>query len=197
MDFFKEYLNDMAEKMMLVSSVDLTVAAQMMTVAKQKGKKVILVGNGGSASIASHVTVDLTKNAGIRAVNFNESCMLTAFANDCGYEEWVDKAIGYYADPGDVIVLISSSGTSENIIKGARKAREMGLKIITLTGFDPQNPLKQMGDINFYVESWGYNIVEIAHSAWLVAVVDKIIGKTEYTSTENVEKYHEPAAVLA
>ncbi len=96
---------------------------------------IILAGNGGSAAMASHVAVDLTKTAGIRAVNFNEADLLTCLANDFGYENWIARALDYYADPGDVVVLISSSGESTNILEGAKKARELGLTLLTFLFF--------------------------------------------------------------
>ena len=83
----------------------------MVWAAHQSGKKIILVGNGGSAAMASHVAVDFTKAARIRAVNFNESDLLTCLSNDYGYERWVEMALEFYADPGDLVILISSSGT--------------------------------------------------------------------------------------
>lgn len=177
MDFFKDYLNDMTEKIKNVPYEHLNEVIYMLNQAKKKGNKVYLVGNGGSASIAGHFTVDLTKNANIRAVNFNESATLTAFANDFGYEKWVEKAIGYYADPGDVVILISSSGKSMNIINGAKRAKAMDLNVITFSGFKTDNPLKQMGDINLYVDSMSYNIVEMTHSVWLAAIVDRIVDE--------------------
>lgn len=163
---------------------------QLIVNTKANSRKVMIVGNGGSASIASHLTVDFTKNAGIKTVNFNDSCVITAFANDCGYENWAKMAVDYYGSSGDTLILISSSGSSKNILRAAEKAREKGISIITLTGFDPQNPLRKLGDVNLYVPSWSYNIVEITHSAWLVAVVDIIIGRSIYTSTENVDQIH-------
>ncbi len=78
--------------------------------------KVIVLGNGGSASIASHVSVDLTKNAKIRSVNFNEADLITCFANDFGHENWMKEALRMYCDNNDVVVLISSSGKSRNIL---------------------------------------------------------------------------------
>ena len=140
------------------------------------GGKVIVVGNGGSAAMASHVTVDLTKAAGVRAVNFNEADLITCFANDYGYEHWVEKALESYADSKDLIVLVSSSGTSKNIINAALKARAMKLKIITLSGFSADNPLRKLGDINFWADSNQYNIVEMTHHVWLLAIVDKFIA---------------------
>lgn len=180
MNFFKDYFTLLSDKLNEIDVSLLDSAAEMIKQASSKGKKTIIVGNGGSAAMASHVAVDLTKNAGIRSINFNEADLLTCFANDYGYENWVAQSIKFYADPGDLLILISSSGSSKNIINGALVAKEMGLNLITLSGFRPDNPLRQMGEINFYADSKGYNIVEMAHHIWLVAIVDRIIGKIEY-----------------
>jgi len=161
-----------------MNSVDvklLSKAVDLILNAAEKKKKLILIGNGGSAAIAGHVSIDLTKNAMVRAINFNEADLITCFTNDYGYEKWVEKAIEFYADTGDVIILISSSGKSKNIINGALKSKELGLKLITFSGFDANNPLRQTGDINFWLDSDVYNIVESTHQIWLLAVVDKII----------------------
>ena len=127
--------------------------------------------------MASHVTVDLTKAAGIRAVNFNEADLLTCFANDYGYENWISRALEFYADYGDMVILISSSGKSPNIISGAKYAKEMGLTLVTLSGFEHDNPLCKLGEINLWVASTSYNIVEMTHQTWLLAIVDYLIEK--------------------
>ena len=129
--------------------------------------------------MASHVTVDFTKAAGIRAINFNEADLLTCFANDYGYEEWVAKALEFYADPGDLVILISSSGQSPNIINGAKKSREMNLPLLTLSGFQAKNPLRSMGDVNLWADSNVYNIVEMTHHVWLVAIIDYLVHQKE------------------
>ena len=180
MNFFQNYFSLLNEKL---SEVDTSVLNQIVDLIKstsKNGNKLIIAGNGGSAAMASHVAIDLTKNAKIRAINFNEADLITCFANDFGYEEWVSRSLEFYADKGDLVILISSSGSSKNIINAAKKSRELGLKIITLSGFNPENPLKKMGDINLFANSRGYNIVEMSHHIWLVAIVDKIIGKIEY-----------------
>jgi D-sedoheptulose 7-phosphate isomerase len=92
----------------------------------------------------------------------------------------VSKSIDFYGDKGDLVILISSSGNSKNIINAANKAKEVGMKLITLSGFNPDNSLRKIGDVNLFIESKGYNIVEMTHHIWLVAIVDKIIGKIEY-----------------
>ena len=125
--------------------------------------------------MASHVAVDFTKAAKIRAVNFNEADLLTCFANDFGYENWVSKALEFYADQGDLVILISSSGKSQNILNGAKKAKEMGLFVITVSGFLPDNPLRELGNLNLWVDSTEYNIVEMTHHVWLVAIIDYLI----------------------
>ena len=98
---------------------------------------------------------------------------LTCFSNDYGYENWVEEALETYADKDDLLILISSSGESLNILKGAKQAKEMGLPIVTLSGFS-ENNLRKYGDINFWVDSNSYNIIEMTHHIWLVAVVDYI-----------------------
>ena len=149
--------------------------------AKKNNAKIMIFGNGGSAAIASHVSVDLTKNANIRSVNFNEADLITCFANDYGYERWIEKAIDFYADDKDVLILISSSGKSPNMINACKVARNKKMsKIITFTGHDKNNPLSKLGDINFWINSKAYNFVENLHQVWLLTIVDLIIGKREY-----------------
>lgn len=178
---FKDYFKKMADA---ISEVDEKLLDSLVSILRAipSGGKVILAGNGASAAIASHVAVDLTKASGVRAVNFNEADLITCFANDYGYERWVEKALDFYADGKDVVILISSSGMSPNILNAALKAKAMGLQVITLSGFREDNSLRKLGDINLWVNSLQYNIVETVHQAWLLAVVDKIAA--ERTSNE-------------
>lgn len=146
----------------------------------RRGGKIIFAGNGGSAAMASHCSVDLTKNAGIRAINFNEADLITCFANDYGYDDWVAKAVQFYGDEGDSLVLISSSGNSMNMVKAAKEAKQLEISAVTFTGFDMDNKLKNEGVVNLWVNSKAYNIVEMTHHIWLLAIVDMIIGSAEY-----------------
>ena len=154
----------------------------MLLEVKKSGKKVIIAGNGGSAAMASHVAVDFTKQGGVRSVNFNEADLITCFANDYGYEHWVEKAVEFYGDEGDMVILISSSGSSKNMINASQTAKQLGMVVITFTGFKPDSPLKQQGDLNFWVDSKAYNVVENTHQIWLLMVCDLIIGKAEYSA---------------
>lgn len=127
------------------------------------GKKIIFIGNGGSAAIASHQAVDLWKNGGVRALTFNDASLLTCVGNDFGYEQVFAKPIEMFAEEFDLLIAISSSGRSQNILQGARRALEKNCRVITLSGFRPDNPLRSMGHLNFYVASESYGFVEISH----------------------------------
>ena len=141
----------------------------------------MIFGYGGSAAIASHVSVDLTKNANIRSVNFNEADLITCFSNDYGYERWIEKAIDFYAESKDVLILISSSGKSPNMINACKAARNKKIsKIITFTGHNKDNQLSKLGNINLWIDSKAYNFVENTHQIWLLTIVDLIIGNREY-----------------
>tara|TARA_B100000959_G_scaffold142491_1_gene149563 strand:+ start:23 stop:592 length:570 start_codon:yes stop_codon:yes gene_type:complete len=182
-DFVKNYLEDFSA---LVRPSDeiiekIVIAKNTLTQVKKNKAKIMIFGNGGSAAIASHASVDLTKNANIRAVNFNEADLITCFSNDYGYEKWIEKAIDFYADDKDVLILISSSGKSMNMINACKAARSKKIsKVITFTGNDINNPLSKLGDINFWINSKAYNFIENTHQVWLLTIVDLIIGKREY-----------------
>ena len=181
--FIETYLNDFSSLILpndelLKKIVD--VKEILVKTSKNNGK-IMIFGNGGSAAIASHVSVDLTKNAKIRSLNFNEADLITCFANDYGYERWVEKAVDFYADSNDVLILISSSGKSPNMINAAKAARNKKIsRIITFTGHNKDNPLSKLGNINFWINSKAYNFVENTHQVWLLTIVDLIIGKREY-----------------
>ena len=159
---------------------ELLKAKEIIIAAQTAGNKLMFSGNGASASIAAHLAVDFTKQGGVKAMTFNEPNLITAFANDFGYEKWVQEAIRFYGEPGDVAVLISSSGKSPNIVTAAKYAAANGIKVITLTGFGADNPLKALGDVNLWVDSRGYNIIECVHMIWLTTICDLIIGRAEY-----------------
>ena len=184
-NFLEKYIDDFSNLIIDSKDIvdDLILIKDVIVSASEKRNKSIIVGNGGSAAIASHFAVDLTKNAKIRCINFNESDLITCFANDYGYEHWVEKAVEFYGDEGDVLIGISSSGSSENILNGCHAAREKNFsKVITLSGMQAENSLRQLGDINLWVNSMAYNHIENIHQIWLLAVVDLIIGKAEYTT---------------
>ena len=159
-------------------------AKNLIVEQKNSENKLIFAGNGASASIASHCALDYTKQAGIRSICFNEASFITAFANDYGYKNWVQKALKFHGKKGDIAVLISSSGSSENIVNAAKYAKKNNMIVLSFSGFSFTNPLNQIGDIKFWVDSKSYNIIESVHQIWLLMLCDLIIGKTEYSVTE-------------
>ena len=160
---------------------DLVKVKEILKKTHSDGKKTMIFGNGGSAAIASHFSVDLTKNAKVRCTNYNESDLLTCFSNDFGYERWVEKAIEFYGDEEDSVILISAGGNSLNMVNGAKQAKKKKIKtIITFTGNEKNNNLTKLGDINFWVNSKAYNHIENVHQILLLSLVDLIIGKAEY-----------------
>jgi len=169
---FEEQLLSTEVNTQLIALKDLILSSQVLD------KKMIIAGNGGSAAIASHCAIDFTKAAGIRCVNFNEPSLITCFANDYGYEHWLKKALEFYADEGDLVVLISSSGRSMNMVLAADYAVQRGLSLVTLTGFSASNPLRARGDVNFWLKSRSYNIIETFHQLWLLSVCDLIAETT-------------------
>ena len=139
---------------------------------KKNKKKIVIVGNGGSAAIASHFSVDMTKVGGIRCINFNESDLLTCFSNDYGYENWVKEAIKIHGKKGDILISISSSGKSPNIIKGIEEAKYREISTISFTGFKKNNPVSKLSDISYWVESSNYNIIVTIHLICLLNIIE-------------------------
>ena len=135
---------------------------------------VYIVGNGGSASIASHVAVDFLKSIGIKAMTFNDSSLITCYSNDYGYENWVKEALKSYSKKNDLVILISSSGESQNILNAGKYAIDQNLDLVTFSGFNKNNSLSKLGNFNIWVDSSDYNYVEIIHNQFLLMLVDLI-----------------------
>ena len=181
-EFFRSYFCEITNSIEIVDhSVLRNIASKIRSVGSSGGK-VIIAGNGGSAAMASHVSVDLTKTACIRSTNFNEADLITCFSNDYGYKKVFSKSLEFYADKGDIVIIISSSGRSKNLIEAAKFCKRNKIKLFTFTGFSKSNPLRKMGNINLWANSKAYNIVENIHQIWLLSIVDRIIGKIEYSA---------------
>jgi D-sedoheptulose 7-phosphate isomerase len=144
--------------------------------AHESGNKVMFIGNGGSMGIATHMAVDFSKNGGMRAMAFGDGAVLTCLGNDLGYENVFASQIEWHGRAGDVLIAISSSGKSPNILNGVQAARSRGGTIVTFSGFREDNPLRKAGDVNFYVRAMEYGFVEVAHQAILHAILDIDMG---------------------
>lgn len=153
----------------------LSTAIAMMTQCCKSGQKLIFIGNGGSAAIASHQAIDYWKSGGLEAIAFNDASLLTCISNDFGYDRVFAEPIKRFARAGDVLLAISSSGRSPNILNAVEASRTLQCRVITFSGFDANNPLRGLGDLNFYVPSHSYGMVEISHLSLLHAMLEQIV----------------------
>lgn len=131
-----------------------------------------VIGNGGSAGIASHFSNDLVKTLGIRSQTLYDSNLLTCFSNDYGYEEVFSGPLKVLARHNDLLFAISSSGKSPNILAAVQTAKKKSIPVVTFTGFDARNPLRSMGDLNFYLPKNDYGLVEGIHFFLLHTLID-------------------------
>ena len=177
MSFFLKNFNKISEQIKDININFLESLTKLILKTSKNKKKVIICGNGGSAATASHVSVDLTLNGKVKAINFNESDLITCFANDFKYENWVKKSLELYAEKGDLLILISCSGKSKNLVNANNYAIKKKIKVATLTGCNKNNSLNsKKSNLKLWVNSNDYNHIEIVHHIVLLSVVDKIIS---------------------
>ncbi len=169
---FEIYKNSINKILSNIPKVFFEETIKLIKKTIKKNGKVYIVGNGGSSSIASHISVDLAKVAKVPSSTFNNSNLITCFANDYGYENWVVESIKSYMNKNDMIILISSSGTSKNIVNAAKYCKKNKVELITLSGFNKNNPLSKLGRVNFHIPSKQYNFIEMSHHIILVYIVD-------------------------
>ena len=154
---------------------------------REKGKTIFLIGNGASASMASHISADLAKNARIHTEVFTDLSLITAISNDIGYEDVFAEPLRRRMIPGDMLVAVSSSGQSPNVIKAAREAVNLGGIVATLSAMGADNALRLLGDINFYVPAETYGTAETCHAAILHFWVDQMVYESLETPIHNKE----------
>ena len=116
--------------------------------------------------------MDFVKVAKVKSSTFNNSNLITCFANDYGHENWIKEAIKAYCFNNDLLILISSSGKSLNILNAATYCKDSNIDLITLSGFNRDNELSKLGKVNFHVDSKNYNHVEMTHNIILLSIVD-------------------------
>ena len=132
-----------------------------------RGGQLYIIGNGGSAGMASHMAADACKNGHLRAMAFNDVALLTATSNDLGYDQVFSLPLERLARPGDLLIAISSSGNSPNIVRALETSRRLSLEAVTLTGMQPDNRARTLGDVNFHVPLTRYGWTESAHQVIL------------------------------
>ena len=158
-------------------SQGIQVLVDRFTGHKEKGSHVFFIGNGGSSAIASHMTADFMKNGGMNTYSLYDNAVTTCMGNDYGYESIFSRPMQFLVREDDLVIAISSSGNSANIVNAIQVAKEKKAEVITLTGFEPTNEAKQMGDINVYVPCNKYGIVESIHNLILQQIVDVIMER--------------------
>lgn len=167
----KDILNGLISHIDQIDTDQIETAKQIL---RNTPGKLIFLGNGGSNAVCSHMAEDYTNNFKPSQC-FSDTAFLSCFANDFGWEVAFRKWLENFALPGDTIILISSSGASKNILNCAHWARDNKFPLITLSGFKPENPLRETGDVNFYVASTSYGHVEIAHLVILHTILDSLM----------------------
>ncbi len=188
-DFFQKFTTDILftlantrvtvlDEKVVDSMTALQAIAEKFKSVHAAGGKIIFVGNGGSAAMASHQSFDYWKNGKMRAIAFNDSSLLTGGGNDFGYPDVFSQPIAMFAEARDVVVAISSSGQSQNILNAAKKAKEIGCHVITMSAFKNDNPLRVLGDVNIYLDTMVYGHAEIGHETILHSILDYTIYGT-------------------
>ena len=174
-NFLKDYFNNLKR---LIDNEkyfeNLVKVKDILKKTHSEGKKTMIFGNGGSAAIASHFSIDCNNMLKIRCLNFNEASILTCYSNDYGYENWVIKALEQFSEKGDLAIFISSSGESKNMINGSSFLKNRGVKTVTLTGFNQKNSLQKSGGINIWINSNIYNFIENSHQLILLSIMDSL-----------------------
>ena len=183
MSFFEKYYDSVAKRVHALDKDKIDLIYKLIKDTSKNKGTIYLAGNGGSASTASHISTDLTKNAKVKATTFNDVNLITCFSNDYGYENWLKAAVKYYVKSNDLVILLSVSGESKNLINAANLCKKRKIKLITITGANKKNSLSKKGIINYWINSKAYNIVETVQMLILVSIVDKIIGRSEYSSS--------------
>ncbi|MDM8557174.1 SIS domain-containing protein [Desulfococcaceae bacterium HSG7] len=146
--------------------------------ARENGRSIFFIGNGASASMASHFAADLGKNGRVRTEVFTDLALITAVANDISYDQVFAEPLRLKMDQDDILVAISSSGDSPNVLRAAEAAAEQGGTVITLSAMKAENKLRQSGNLNFYIPAQTYGFAETGHAAilhfWIDSIVDPI-----------------------
>ena len=157
--------------------VGVRLLVDTFTAHKKKNSQLFFIGNGGSSAIASHMTADFMKNGGMNTYSLYDNAVTTCMGNDYGYADIFSRPMEFLLREGDLVVVISSSGNSPNILSAIETARKKGAAVITFTGFKPNNRARSLGNVNVYVPCEKYGIVESIHNLMLQQIVDFIMER--------------------
>jgi len=183
--YFKKYIKNLNNLYNLSHQDKLDkLYNKILKIKKNKKNKIIILGNGGSSASSSHAAVDFSKNAKVKAISFSDTSLITCLSNDYGHDKWMQKALELYVDNDDLVILLSCSGNSKNIVNAAKFCIQNKIELATLTGMSRKNNLVQTNKkgINIWINSKSYNLIEIYHLSILLYLVDRVIGKLVYAA---------------
>ena len=170
-EFFDSYSQMVREGLESVDRKELEHAFQLISSAIKSGRRIYSAGNGGSAAIADHLCCDWTKGTDhekfpvLRSQSLMSNVsLLTALANDFEYSQSISRQVKYYADKNDIVILISSSGNSPNVVQAAEVAIKSGAKVVGLTGFSG-GKLNELADVKLHIPISNYGVVEDCHQS--------------------------------
>lgn len=172
-------LDHLKREMTLDDGINLLIF-HYLKILTQTHKRLIVIGNGGSAGIAMHTLADYANAGGFKTIDFYGPALLTCMSNDYGYENVFSKPIEMFAEKGDVLFAISSSGKSPNILRACEAALDKKCQVITFSGFSSDNPLRKLGRTNFYVPSTHYGFVELTHQILIHSILDLFVRNEVY-----------------
>ena len=175
--------NLLMKKITLNTAIDLLISSYLVKLLPPATQKLFVVGNGGSAAIAMHTLVDYANAGGLRTHDLFGPPLSSCMANDYGYKNGFAKPIEMFANEGDILFAISSSGKSKNILNACNSALAKKCQVITFSGFSPYNPLRKLGHLNFYVPSTHYGFVECPHQIILHCILDLFVRSNVYEKT--------------
>ena len=178
-----EYLNDLKTAIDKLPIDKLDEVALKIKEVTDKGRRVFIIGNGGSFSTASHMVCDLAKGAKsdklkVKALSLDNPAIMTALANDIHYEDFMAYQLDSYFEDGDMLITISASGNSPNVIKAVNEVKNRAYSLVGFTGKDG-GELSRIVDINITVESDNYGIIEDLHLAFGHILKERLVELSE------------------
>ena len=167
-NYFKTYLN-------LVSQINydhiLNLSNELKKI-KKNNNKILIFGNGAGAAISSHFSSDLAKTLKIKAYSFDNSAQITCFGNDYNFENWISKTLEVYLNKNDLVILLSASGNSKNMLKAANYLNKKKINFYSITGFNKNNKLNTKSSKYIWINSKSYNHIEVIQSMILLSSLD-------------------------
>ena len=178
-NFLKNSITEYKKLITQINLKELENFAKKVIKIKKNKKKILIFGNGAGAAISSHFASDLAKTLKIKALSFDNSAHITCFANDYKFENWILETLKVYADKDDLIILLSASGNSKNIINAAKFCKNKKINFFSLSGFNSKNLLNKNSRNKFHIESDKYNHIEVLQSIILLLTIDYVKNKTK------------------